>query len=86
MKTALKAFFNAFPDLEVEILTQVAEGDVVATHKVFRGTHLGTFLGVAATGRQVEFDVMEFLVLREGKITEHWGMPRIPVLMRQIQD
>lgn len=86
MKSALQKFFDAFPDLHVEVLNQVAEGDLVATHKMFRGTHLGDFMGVQPTGRVVEFDVMEFLILRGGTITDHWGMPRIPMLMKQIQD
>ena len=64
MKAALQTYFDAFPDLRVEVLRQVAEGDTVATHKMFRGTHQGEFLGVQPTGRKVEFDVMEFLILR----------------------
>jgi predicted ester cyclase len=42
----------AFPDIHFSIESQVAEGDLVVTRWSWRGTHQGTFLGIAATGRR----------------------------------
>jgi steroid delta-isomerase-like uncharacterized protein len=61
----------AFPDLHVTISEQIAEDERVATRKTFRGTHRGDFLGVPASGRPVEFEVIDILTFERGKITEH---------------
>jgi steroid delta-isomerase-like uncharacterized protein len=61
----------AFPDLRIAISEQIAEDDRVATRKTFRGTHNGDFLGVPASGRPVEFEVIDILTFESGKITEH---------------
>jgi len=42
-------FRKAFPNLIVEIYEQVAEADVVATRKAFRGKHMGAFMGIDST-------------------------------------
>lgn len=61
----------AFPDLQVNIRQQVAEGEQVMTHKTFTATHRGEFLGVPATGRNVSFDVIDILRVVDGRLTEH---------------
>ncbi|MFN8011689.1 MAG: ester cyclase [Holophagaceae bacterium] len=75
-RAGVKALFAglhaAFPDLRVTIEDQVVEPDGVATRKTFRGTHLGPFLGVPATGRAVVFEVIDILRFREGRISDHW--------------
>ena len=83
-KDTLAGFFRAFPDLKVTVNEQIAEGDTVATLKTFSATHEVDFFGVPASGRQVEFRVMEFMKVKDGKITDHWGMIDRPTLMTQI--
>ena len=85
MKDALKSFFSAFPDLDVEVVEQIAEGDLVSTLKMFKGTHQGTFRGIAPTGNPVEFRVMELVKVKNGKISDHWGIVESNTLMRQIE-
>src|SRR5204863_5153356 len=46
-------------DFRATILHQVAEGDLVSTHKVFHGTHTGELLGIPPTGTEVEILVMD---------------------------
>lgn len=53
---AVQYSLDAFPNLRHEITLILAEGDLVAAHQVWRGTHGGEFMGVAATGEQVEVD------------------------------
>jgi len=62
---------SAFPDLQVHVQEQIAEGEKVATRKVFQGTHRGEFLGVAPTERTISFEVIDILTFRAGKIAEH---------------
>ena len=64
---------KGFPDLEVEILDQIAESDLVTTRKRIRGTHLGEVLGHAPTQRRIEINVIDIIRLKDGKYQEHWG-------------
>ena len=83
-KIAFRELFAAFPDLHVTIHEQVAEGDKVVTHKLFRGTHHGPFMGVAPTGRQIAFAVIDILRLDTGKVVEHWAIQDRLALMQQL--
>lgn len=76
--------FAAFPDLHVTIQHQVAEGDTVMTHKRFDGTHLGTFMGVAPSGKPISFGVIDILRLQNGKIVEHWAIQDRLAMMQQL--
>ena len=72
-------FFNhflkpAFPDLTVEIQRQVAEGDLVTTHKIFYGTHQADFMGITATGKKVTMEIMDIIRLDNEKFLEHWNV------------
>lgn len=62
---------EAIPDLTAELRQQVVEGDLVASHFVFRGTHSGTLFGVAATGRRVEFQNLSIAKVNDGKVVQY---------------
>ena len=63
----------AFPDFHADIHWQAADGELVTTYKTYHGTHQGTFLGLAPTGRRIHFETVDVMRVRNGKITEHWG-------------
>jgi predicted ester cyclase len=63
---------------------QVAEFDQVVTPKPYRATHRGTFVGVPATGRVVEFNVIDIVKLRYGQYVEHWACADILGLPGQL--
>jgi len=50
----------------------------------FRGTRSGEFLGVPATGRNVEDVSREFLRIADGLIAEGWVCSDTATVMRQI--
>jgi predicted ester cyclase len=75
---------SAFPDMTVTIYDQVAEGELVTTRKAIMGTHTGTFMGVAPTGRNVTIDVIDIVRVRDGKYFEHWGINTLPVVAAQL--
>lgn len=84
-------FFNgflkpAFPDLKVEIYEQVAEGDKVTTYKTFHCTHKGEFLGIPATNKSVNINVMDIIRLKDGKFIEHWNVADLGSVMRQLSN
>jgi predicted ester cyclase len=64
---------TAFPDLRIEILDTMAEGDRVLTVERWRGTHQGAWAGIAATGLTVERDYVHVWRCRDGRLAEEWG-------------
>ena len=74
----------AFPDFHAEIHWQRADGDVVTTYKTYHGTHKGEFLGIAPTGRTIQFETVDAMRVTNGKITEHWGVANLFSLMQQL--
>jgi steroid delta-isomerase-like uncharacterized protein len=79
-----EVLFAAFPDLKVEIHDQIEAGDKVATRKTFSGTHLGELMGIAPTGRSVEWDVIDIVRLRDGKMVEHWNVADVFGMVTQL--
>ena len=63
---------RAFPDYAGTNVNQIAEGDRVANRFVFLGTHLGEFMGVAPTGKRVEFIGNSIDRVVESRIVESW--------------
>jgi steroid delta-isomerase-like uncharacterized protein len=74
----------AFADFHAVIHWQTAEGGLVTTYKTYHGTHRGEFLGVAPTGRKVQFESVDAMRVVDGKITEHWGVGNLLSLMWQL--
>jgi predicted ester cyclase len=76
-------FRAAFSGFRATVLRQVAEGDLVVTHKVFTGRHDGEFTGVPPTGRDVEIMVIDIVRVADGRIVEHWNcVDRLGLLMQ----
>ncbi len=71
-RQAVEYFLGAFPDLDHRIEIILAEGDLVAAHQRWSGTHRGEFLGVAPTGRRVEFTSTAILRVEGAVIVEAW--------------
>lgn len=69
---ALKGYRQSFPETTVEVLMQVGEGDMVATHWRFTGTQTGTYLGLEPTGKTVTWTGTQIDRFEDGKIAESW--------------
>jgi steroid delta-isomerase-like uncharacterized protein len=63
---------QAFPDMEITLEDQIAEGDKVVTRFTSRGTHQGELWGIPATGKEVEVTSISMDRIEGGKIAEHW--------------
>ena len=50
----------------------VAEGDLVAAHQSWTGTHEGEFLGIAGTGRKVSFTSTALIRIEGDRLAEAW--------------
>jgi steroid delta-isomerase-like uncharacterized protein len=61
-----------------------AAEDTVTESWVFRGTHTGDFLGIPATGKQLQVRGIEIWRLQDGKIVERWGVVDAAGVMEQL--
>lgn len=64
---------ETYPDLEISIERQIAEGEWVVTCITARGTHKGTWIGIKPTGKPVAFTGVNVDRVVDGKIVEHGG-------------
>ena len=72
-KAAHQIMLAGFPDYQTVIDDLFAEGDKVAARITLSGTHTGSFMGIPATGKHVEFTGIYIARIANGKIVEHWG-------------
>jgi predicted ester cyclase len=79
-----RAIFAGVPDVHVTIELIAAEGDFVAERHTARGTHLGEFMGVPATGRKIYWTENHFYRVEDGLIQEMWSEWSYQILMDQL--
>ena len=84
LKNISKDFLTAFPDMNAEPEVIVAEDDMVGVLWTYKGTHLGEYLGVPATGKPVTLKMAEFMKLSNGTISEYWNVPDATGLLLNI--
>jgi predicted ester cyclase len=68
-KRLYEVLYQGFPDLRHEIVEQVTARDKVASRWIARGTHLGEFMGVAPTGKKVEYTGINIYTIDDRKFT-----------------
>jgi steroid delta-isomerase-like uncharacterized protein len=79
-----KMMHAAFPDFRMEVLEMLQDGDKVVTRLKMRGTHQGEFMGVPASGNQIEVDTIDIMQFRDDKCIAHWGVMDSGAMMQQI--
>lgn len=79
-----RTFREGFPDFRAEVHMQVVENGRVTSFKTYRGTHLGRFMGLEPTGREIAIPIMDIVEVRDGRITAHWGVPNVLVMFQQL--
>jgi predicted ester cyclase len=73
------------PDLQVAVETAVIAGDRVAASFVYTGTQDGPYLGFAPTHRRLRFTSCDIFSVKDGLISEHWGMGDIAGILAQLR-
>lgn len=84
IKQVVSMFRAAFPDLEITIDYQIAEGDKVCSRAITRGTHQGEIFGIPATGNVVTMTGMTIVRIVDGRITDSWVKNDVMGLMNQL--
>lgn len=69
----LKIVEGQFADLKIKVLDVFSENEMVATRILYDGIHIGTCMGIPATGKHISFEALENFKVVDGKIVESWG-------------
>lgn len=88
-KAGVTDFFRmqraAFPDMLMDVQDVIASGDKVVVRARFTGTHEGEFLGMPATGKSVDVQLIDIFRLGgDGLVLEHWGVYDALAMMQQL--
>lgn len=88
MKRVAQLYHETVPDLDAEIEHLIADGDLVALHVKFIGTHGGTLeLGdrtLPPSGGQLSVQHVHVFRIADGRICEHWAVRDDLTLFRQL--
>jgi predicted ester cyclase len=78
--------FDAFPDLEFEVLDIVASGEQAAVRWSAKGTFTGpaSFEGIAPTGARAEIEGFDLLTIRDGRIQQNLAYTNEAEMGRQL--
>jgi steroid delta-isomerase-like uncharacterized protein len=77
-------FRSAFPDLSWDVEIVVGEGDFVVGRWAARGTHLGSWAGIAPSGRSMHLAGVNVFRFEQGKVAEIWNHRDDLGLMEQL--
>jgi len=84
VKRLVAIVHTSFPDLHFAIEDMVAEGDKVVYRYTVRGTHQNDFMGIAATGNQINFTGIHIYRVANGQLQEEWENWDTLGVMRQL--
>ena len=83
-KKIVREIWAAFPDASYSIDDIVGEGDRVVVRYTMKGTHKGTFRGIAATGKKFTQAGIGIYRTGGGKLLECWMINDSLGLMQQL--
>jgi len=84
VKEFASMYRNAFPDVQMSVQEQVAEGDLMVTRWIASGTHQGDIMGIAPTGNRVVVSGTSVERIVDGQIEETWDNYDALGMMQQI--
>ena len=80
-----RGLLAAFPDFRMNVEDLIADGDKTVARVRITGTHQAEFMGVPATGRVVDVELIDIMRFdATGRVWEHWGVADLLSLMQQL--
>jgi steroid delta-isomerase-like uncharacterized protein len=83
-KQKLTEFRSVFPDGDLRVEEQIAEGDKVVLRWSYSGTHKGLIMDIPATGKKVNWTGITIYRITDGKVSEERGQEDVFGVLRQI--
>ncbi|MDO0937281.1 ester cyclase [Streptomyces sp. DG2A-72] len=77
-------FFNAFPDITAKAEDVIVAGDRVVGRYSYHGHHLGPFMGMPPTGREIRMHTIDIWRIEDGRFAEHWDEINLYELLQQL--
>jgi steroid delta-isomerase-like uncharacterized protein len=75
----------AFPDLRMDPEDVLGSGEKVVARVRATGTQKGEFIGIPATGKSVDVQLIDIMQFGEdGLVREHWGVVDMLTMMQQL--
>jgi steroid delta-isomerase-like uncharacterized protein len=84
IKGFVQMYRSAYPDTDITVEDQIAEGDDVVTRWTARGTHQGELMGIPPSGNRVEVTGITVDRFSGGKFVESWTSYDALGMMQQI--
>ncbi len=80
-----RAQLAAFPDMSMNPQDVLVSGDKVVARLRVTGTHQGDFMGMPATGREIDVKLIDITRFGDdGLAYEHWGVLDSMTMMQQL--
>lgn len=79
-----RPFLHAFPDKFAVDEIRFGSGEWAAATGYQRATHLGEYLGIPASGKEVKIRYMDIWRAQDGKLVENWVLIDILGFLEQI--
>ncbi len=80
----LHALYASIPDLHIDIADIFGSDDKLAVRYAFTGTHKGELLGIAPTGKKLDFSGINIYRFNEGKVAEAWQLWDWATVLQQV--
>jgi predicted ester cyclase len=74
VRRSVEMLRQAFPDLAVQVMDLIAEGDRVAAFLRLSGTNTGAYRRGSATNRHASMRAFSIWRIAEGRLAESWGV------------
>jgi steroid delta-isomerase-like uncharacterized protein len=71
-------------DIQLQVESMIAEGEIIAVRYVERGISVGSFRGGPVTGKSFEVVAMEWFEFKNGRIHRRWGARDNAAQLRQM--
>ena len=84
LKQFVEIYKKAFPDVQLTINDQVAEGDKVVSRWTGTGTHTGELMGIPPTGKRATVTGIDFDRYQDGKIVEAYASYDMLGMLQQL--
>lgn len=75
---------DAFPDWHWDVKHMTIDGDYLSLHFEVYGTHMGTFQGIAPTGRRIKTTQFTLYHLKGDKYDNVWDLTDFDAIVKQI--
>src|SRR5215471_2477906 len=85
VKQLFRMYTAAFPDLRMHAEDILVSGDKVVARVRGTGTHQGEFMGMPATGKNVDVQLIDIIRFGDdGLAHEHWGVFDMLAMLQQL--